>query len=58
MVIKAGWFKALHRENVELVKNEIVRVSEGGLHTSDGRYFPVDVIIFATASFPTAISCR
>ena len=46
----AGWLESLHRPNVELVADPVVRISETGLHTASGRFVPVDVIIFATVS--------
>lgn len=44
------WLKALHRENVDLVKSKITRVTEEGLVTEDGQTRPFDIIIFATVS--------
>ncbi|KAL8277870.1 hypothetical protein RQP46_009689 [Phenoliferia psychrophenolica] len=36
----AGWLDSLHRKNVELVRDPVVRISETGLHTASGRSDP------------------
>ncbi|KAI5476017.1 hypothetical protein MNV49_000489 [Pseudohyphozyma bogoriensis] len=46
----AGWLESLHRENVELVLGNVVNITKEGLQTEDGRFFPADVIIYATGS--------
>ncbi|KAM0788798.1 hypothetical protein ACM66B_002886 [Microbotryomycetes sp. NB124-2] len=46
----AGWLKALHRDNVELVSTKIVAATPEGLETADGTVRAFDVIIFATGS--------
>jgi len=47
-VVDNGWYKALARENAELITYEIVRVTENGIETSDGEFREVDIIITAT----------
>lgn len=47
MVVDNGWYRALTRENVELVTDSIARVTETGILTKDGVDRPVDVIILA-----------
>ena len=42
------WSAALQRPNVQVVTEPIVRASEQGLHTADGRLHELDVIIFGT----------
>lgn len=43
-----SWFKALRRDNVELVRNSIARIEPGGIRTADGVLHEVDAICFAT----------
>jgi 4-hydroxyacetophenone monooxygenase len=43
-----SWLHALRRENVDLVTDEIVEITEDAVVTADGRAHPVDVIVFAT----------
>lgn len=45
-----GWLETLHRKNVDLISDPVVRISEDGIHTANGGFFPLDVIIFATGS--------
>jgi len=47
-VVDNGWYKALTRENAELITQDIVRVTENGIETSDGEFREVDIIITAT----------
>jgi 4-hydroxyacetophenone monooxygenase len=46
-VVDNGWYKSLTRDNVELVTDKIVRLTETGIETSDGVTRDVDVIITA-----------
>jgi 4-hydroxyacetophenone monooxygenase len=43
-----SWLKALQRENVELVRDQIERIEADGIVTVDGRKHEVDVIAYAT----------
>ncbi|GAA5929924.1 flavin-containing monooxygenase [Sporobolomyces koalae] len=43
-----GWLRSFRKENVDLVSSAIVRVTETGIETADGRSFPLDVIIWGT----------
>lgn len=47
-VVDNGWYRALTRENVELVTDEIVRFTPTGIETADGKHREVDLVIFAT----------
>ncbi len=47
-VVDNGWYKALTRDNVELVTDGIVRLTEAGIETADGKVRELDVIITAT----------
>lgn len=47
-VVDNGWYKALTRDNVELVTDGIVRLTPTGIETSDGKHCEVDAIVFAT----------
>jgi cation diffusion facilitator CzcD-associated flavoprotein CzcO len=42
------WYPALASDNVEVVTDKIVEVTEAGLRTADGTEHPVDTIIFGT----------
>jgi 4-hydroxyacetophenone monooxygenase len=43
-----SWFSTLKRDNVELVTEDIERVSAAGVVTSDGRERSADVIVYGT----------
>ena len=47
-VVDNGWYKALTRENVELVDDAIARLTPRGIETVDGKQRDVDLIVFAT----------
>jgi 4-hydroxyacetophenone monooxygenase len=47
-VVDNGWYRALTRDNVELVTDGIVRLTEAGIETEDGKRREIDVIITAT----------
>ncbi|SFR90231.1 flavin-containing monooxygenase [Sphingomonas jatrophae] len=46
-VVDNGWYRALTRDNVELVTDKIVRVTETGVVTEDGTEREIDVIVAA-----------
>jgi len=47
-VVDNGWYRALTRDNVELVCDGIARLTPDGIVTDDGVHRPVDVIVTAT----------
>ena len=47
-VVDNGWYRALTRDNVELVCDRIERLTPRGIETMDGRVRDVDVIVSAT----------
>jgi 4-hydroxyacetophenone monooxygenase len=47
-VVDNGWYRALTRDNVELVTDGIARLSPRGIETTDGTLREVDVIVTAT----------
>jgi 4-hydroxyacetophenone monooxygenase len=47
-VVDNGWYKALTRDNVELVTDPIREFVPTGVETEDGTHYPVDVIVTAT----------
>lgn len=47
-VVDNGWYRALTRDNVELVTDGIASLTETGIRTVDGKDREVDVIITAT----------
>jgi 4-hydroxyacetophenone monooxygenase len=47
-VVDNGWYKALTRDNVELVTDPITRFTPKGVETQDGTLYDVDAIVTAT----------
>ena len=47
-VVDNGWYRALTRDNVELVTDAIARFTPRGIETADGTLREVDVIVTAT----------
>jgi len=47
-VVDNGWYKALTRDNVDLITDPIARITPKGIETDDGSVYDVDVIITAT----------
>lgn len=47
-VVDNGWYRTLTRDNVELVTEGIVSLTEKGILTADGKEHTVDVIVTAT----------
>lgn len=47
-VVDNGWYKALTRDNVDLVTSGIERLTKDGIETSDGKHHELDLIVFAT----------
>lgn len=47
-VVDNGWYKALTRDNVELVTDSIARLTPKGIETVDGTVYDVDVLVTAT----------
>ncbi len=47
-VVDNGWYRALTRDNVELVTDNIARLTPHGIETTDGKIRDVDVIVTAT----------
>ncbi len=47
-VVDNGWYKALIRDNVELVTDPVREFVPSGIETEDGTHYPVDVIVTAT----------
>lgn len=48
MLLDNGWFRALRRDDVDLVTSGIERVVENGIITADGDLVEIDVLILAT----------
>lgn len=48
LVISAGFYRAMQRDNVSLVDTAIDHIDERGVVTSDGRVHEVDAIVLAT----------
>ena len=47
-VVDNGWYQALTRHNVELVTDDIARLTPDGIETADGTVREIDVLITAT----------
>jgi 4-hydroxyacetophenone monooxygenase len=47
-VVDNGWYRALTRDNVELVTDPIVRFTADGIETEDGTVYAVDTVVTAT----------
>jgi 4-hydroxyacetophenone monooxygenase len=47
-VVDNGWYKALTRDNVELITDNISRFTPTGIETEDGRSRDVDMVVTAT----------
>ncbi|MBU6329202.1 MAG: NAD(P)/FAD-dependent oxidoreductase [Acidobacteria bacterium] len=47
-IVDNGWYRALTRDDVELVTSEIVRFTAGGIETADGLHHDLDIVITAT----------
>ncbi|MFI1465568.1 flavin-containing monooxygenase [Nocardia carnea] len=48
MLIDAGWFRTLRRDNVELVTEPIDTITTNCLRTTDGAEYEADIIVLAT----------
>lgn len=49
------WLRTLHRDNVELIRTPIERITPTGVVTSDGQEHPADVIVYATGFRATEV---
>ncbi len=47
-IVDNGWYRALTRDNVELVTDDIVRFTDTGIETADGAHHDIDVVVSAT----------
>jgi 4-hydroxyacetophenone monooxygenase len=48
MLLDNGWFRALRRDNVELVTDGVTALTSTGVQTADGTEHEVDIVVFAT----------
>ena len=58
ILLDNGWFKTLMRPNVELVSDEIDRLTRDGILTKDGKERPYDIIVDATGFKVTEMAAR
>ena len=49
------WLRTLRRDNVELIRTPIERITPTGVVTSDGQEHPADVIVYATGFRATEV---
>ena len=47
-IVDNGWYRALTRDDVDLVTSDIVRFTDTGIETADGEHHELDVVISAT----------
>lgn len=47
-IVDNGWYRALTRDNVDLVTEDIVRFTDTGIETADGVHHDLDVVVSAT----------
>ncbi len=47
-IVDNGWYRALTRDNVDLVTDEITEFTETGIRTADGVHHDLDVVVSAT----------
>ena len=50
-----SWLNTLKRDNVELVRNPIERITPTGVVTADGTEYPADIILYATGFRATEV---
>ncbi|WP_210495857.1 NAD(P)/FAD-dependent oxidoreductase [Patulibacter sp. SYSU D01012] len=48
ILFSSRWYPALQRENVDLVTDDVVEITERGVRTADGREREADTIVYAT----------
>jgi len=48
IILDAGWYKMLRRDNVALDQSGIAEITEDAIITKDGQTVPVDVIVLST----------
>ena len=55
LVDNGHWFKALKRDNVELVTDPIARINANGVETKSGRQIDADVLIYGTGFYASRL---
>ena len=55
LVDNGHWFRALKRDNVELVTDPIARVNANGVETQSGRQVDADVLIYGTGFYASRL---
>ncbi|MGX6447700.1 flavin-containing monooxygenase [Patulibacter sp. S7RM1-6] len=48
ILFSSRWYPALQRENVDLVTDDVVEITERGVRTADGREHEADTIVYGT----------
>jgi 4-hydroxyacetophenone monooxygenase len=48
MLMDAGWFQTVRRDDVALVTEPVERITPGGVRTADGTEHAADVLVYAT----------
>ncbi len=48
LVFSDGFYDAIEQPGVEVITDGIAQIEPGGLRTADGRFHPVDVLVYAT----------
>ncbi len=55
LVDNGHWFRALKRDNVELVTDPIERINASGVYTESGRQVDADILIYGTGFYASRI---
>ena len=55
LVDNGHWFRALKRDNVELVTDPIARINRSGVETRSGRQVDADVLIYGTGFYASRL---
>lgn len=58
ILLDNGWYEALLKPQVELVTEALNRIDAGGIHSRDGQYREVDIIILSTGFQVSQLSAR
>lgn len=58
ILLDNGWYPMIRRPNVELVTQEIERLDDAGVVTTNGTHRPADVVVYATGFHMTQMTAR
>lgn len=58
ILLDNGWYRAISRNNVELISDKVAHLTPNGIETVDGKHRQADVIILATGFQMTQMAAR